>query len=223
MSRERQPELYISIDVESDGPVPGLNSMLALGAAAFDPAYSDHDPLATWYSALHRLPFPAWQNAETMRWWQTQENAWAEVNRSQQDPAVATHSFVRWLEGLAESHKLVAVGWPAAFDFAYVNYYCRHFEHRNPLGFACLDIRSYADGLASYSSYYGLSEALVREMAGEVDKTGLRAHVAIDDAIEQGRLLMLLRRYAERRKNAELHDDPAYLRLTGQARLESDE
>ena len=31
------PEIYVSIDIESDGPVPGLNSMLSLGAVAFDP------------------------------------------------------------------------------------------------------------------------------------------------------------------------------------------
>ena len=28
-------EYYVSIDIEADGPAPGLNSMLSLGAAAF--------------------------------------------------------------------------------------------------------------------------------------------------------------------------------------------
>ena len=28
-------ECYVSIDIEADGPVPGLHSMLSLGAAAF--------------------------------------------------------------------------------------------------------------------------------------------------------------------------------------------
>ena len=30
-------ERYISVDVEMDGPVPGLHSMLCLGAAAYNP------------------------------------------------------------------------------------------------------------------------------------------------------------------------------------------
>ena len=29
------PEIYVSIDVEADGPIPGDHSMLSLGAAAF--------------------------------------------------------------------------------------------------------------------------------------------------------------------------------------------
>lgn len=28
-------EIYVSVDVESDGPIPGPNSMLSFGAAAF--------------------------------------------------------------------------------------------------------------------------------------------------------------------------------------------
>jgi hypothetical protein len=29
------PEIYISTDVEADGPIPGPHSMLSMGAAAF--------------------------------------------------------------------------------------------------------------------------------------------------------------------------------------------
>jgi hypothetical protein len=188
MSRQ---EVFVSIDVETDGPAPGVNSMLALGAAAFHP---DGHMIATWYSTLKPLP-GASQDTSTMDWWTTQPEAWAEVCRDQQEPADAMRNFTSWL-GTVHSGKLVAVGWPIAFDFAFVNYYCHRFAGGNPLGFAGADIRSYANGLAGYSSYYGLSEKAVRSMAGKVDKTGLRPHVAVDDAIEQGRLFMALRQYA---------------------------
>ena len=134
-----------------------------------------------------------------MAWWAGQLEAWAEVNSSRWNPEVAIPLFAQWCEQLPG--KPIAVAWPAAFDFAFVNYYCHRFAGRNPLGFAALDIRSYANGLAGYQGYYGLPEKQVRAMAGDIDTTGLRSHVAVDDAIEQGRLFMALRRYSLARED----------------------
>ena len=189
----RKPEIYVSIDVEADGPAPGLHSMLALGAAAFVPdgdGWAEPDP---WYATLQPLPGAA-QDPETMSWWGTQPEAWREVTASPQDPAVALPGFVAWCRVLPG--RPVAVGWPIAFDFAFVNYYCHRFTGGNPLGFAGLDIRSYASGLGCQREYYQLPEWKLQAMAGETDTAGLRAHIAVDDAIGQGRLFMALRRHA---------------------------
>jgi hypothetical protein len=184
-----RPEVYVSIDIETNGPAPGLNSMLALGAAAFS---CEGEQAGTWYATLRKLP-GSYEDPDTMSWWKTQPEAWAEVNRDQQDPEKAACEFERWVRGL--HGKPVAVAWPAAFDFAFVNYYMHRFRGGNLLGFACVDIRSYANGLAGYDSYYGLPEEKLRAMAGLVDTVGLRDHVAVDDAIGQGRLFMALRKY----------------------------
>jgi 3' exoribonuclease, RNase T-like len=193
-----KPEVFVSIDIETDGPAPGVNSMLALGAAAFA---EDGTDVGTWYSKLRPLTDGV-QDESTMAWWQTQPEAWQEVNRNRRHANYAIPEFAMWVRELAG--KPVAVAWPAAFDFAFVNYYChRYTEDGNPLGFACLDIRSYANGLAGYRNYYGLRENDIKTMAGEIDKTGLRQHVAVDDAIEQGRLFMALRRYADNQSRRE--------------------
>lgn len=189
-------EIFVSIDVETDGPSPGLNSMLSLGAAAFLPRSDDGtawEETSLWYATLSPLAGTA-QNPDTMAWWETQPEAKAEVLRNCRLPREAIPQFVSWCEQLPG--KPIAVAWPDAFDFAFVNYYCWRFASRNPLGFAACDIRSYANGLAGYPSYYGLPEQEIREMAGPVDTAGLRPHVALDDAIEQGRLFMALRRHA---------------------------
>lgn len=189
-----KPEIFVSIDIETDGPCPGVNSMVALGAAAFN---GDGEMLDTWYAKL--LPLPgAVQDPDTMQWWSTQMDAWGEVTRDCLYADKAMLWFAEWCTALPG--KPVAVGWPIAFDFAFVNYYCHRFTNGNPLGFAGLDIRSYANGLAQYDSYYGLKESQVRTLAGRVDTTGLRDHVAVDDAIGQGRLFMALRRHAQERK-----------------------
>jgi hypothetical protein len=190
-----RPEAYVSLDIEGNGPAPGINSMLAIGAAL----YTDEQKgeAGTFYSTLYPM-VRANENPETMAWWKTQPEAWDEVNKNRQPPYSAIPSFVEWLEKY-NRFNLIAVGWPIAFDFAYVNYYCHRFAGRNPLGFAGLDIRSFANGILGFPDYYGLPEASIRRLAGPIDTDGLRPHVAVDDAIEQGRLFMALRKIAQNR------------------------
>jgi DNA polymerase III epsilon subunit-like protein len=165
--------------------------MLALGAVAFD---GDTDQeISRWYATLKQLP-GALEDPDTMKWWESQPAAYAEVQANQRDPENAVKDFTRWVEALPG--KKIAVAWPATFDFGFVNWYCHRFAGRNPLGFAGLDIRSYVNGLCGHASYYGLPISATRRLTGRIDKTGLRPHVAVDDAVEQGRLLMALRRHA---------------------------
>jgi len=171
---------YVSIDIEADGPAPGLNSMLALGAAAFAP---DGEELGTWYSTLVMLP-GAVQDPSTIAWWATQPEAWTEVGRDPRSCYVALTEFAQWCESLPG--RKVAVAKPAAYDFAWVNYYLWRFAGRNPLGFSCRDMGSYADGM-------NLSREEQGEIYRSIDRTGLRPHVAVDDAIEQGRYWIALR------------------------------
>lgn len=194
----KKPEIYISIDVETNGPAPGLNSMLALGAAAFT---ADGNMPTWYYHTLHPM-FASHADPDTMKWWETQPEAWAEVNKGQLEPMDAMQRFVAWCDTLREDWKPVAVAAPAAFDFAFVNYYCHRFAYRNPLGFSCLDSRSYGNGLAGYPGYYGMRREEFRNLIGPVDKAGLRPHVALDDAIEQGREFMALLHLAQGRKAA---------------------
>jgi len=171
---------YVSIDIEADGPAPGLNSMLALGAAAFSQEGAE---LETWYGKLIALP-DARTDPDTMSWWDTQPEAWAEVMSGRAFPRIAIPKFASWCESLPG--KPVAVAKPAAYDFAWVNYYLWRFAGRNPLGFSCRDMGSYADGM-------NLSREEQGEIYRSIDRTGLRPHIAVDDAIEQGRYWIALR------------------------------
>ena len=75
-------ECYVSIDIEADGPVPGLNSMLSLGAAAFT---SDGALAQTFSANLEPLP-EAYEDERTMRWWASQPAAWEACHAQTQDP-----------------------------------------------------------------------------------------------------------------------------------------
>ena len=55
-------EIYISTDVETDGPIPGPHSMLSIGAAAYT---ADKQLLSTFSANLETLPGVA-GHADTM-------------------------------------------------------------------------------------------------------------------------------------------------------------
>jgi hypothetical protein len=181
-------DIYVSIDVETFGPAPGLYSMISLGAAAFE---RDGAELGTWSANLHELP-GAIRHPETMAFWEQHPEAWALATENPMWPIDAMRSFEAWVAALGG--KPIAAAWPAAFDFAFVNYYCHRFVGSNPLGFDCLDMRSLAMGLTYSRGYYDLRERQFDAIQQEVDREALREHVAVDDAIEQGRLLIALLR-----------------------------
>lgn len=187
-----EPEIFVSIDIETDGPCPGLNSMLALGAVAYD---QWENQLGTWYSTFAPL-LDCSPDPETMDWWATQPEAWAEVSGSRNRARDMIRDFGFWCEALRGTP--VVVAWPAVFDFAFTSYYLHRFFGRNPLGYDALDIRSYASGIARCPDYHGLTEDEIYRMGEPIDITGWRPHHALDDAIGQGRLFLGLRRYALR-------------------------
>jgi hypothetical protein len=173
--------LYISTDVETDGPIPGVNSMLSLGSAWFD----EHGDLRASFSAnLHTLP-GAVADAKALDWWRGQSRAWAACRSDLEAPEAAMTRYAAWLEGLAaKGDRLIFVAWPVGFDFTFVYWYLIRFAGRCPFGHSALDMRSFAMGLLG-GDYGALGkERLPAHWIPEEKHT----HVALDDAIEQGRL-----------------------------------
>ena len=70
-------EIYISTDVETDGPIPGDNSMLSIGAAAFT---ADGKMIDTFYATLGTLP-GAKGDVHTMQWWAENQAAYDETRQ----------------------------------------------------------------------------------------------------------------------------------------------
>ena len=74
-------EIYVSTDVESDGPIPGPHSMLSFASAAYQ---ADKTLIATFSANLETLP-GATPHLKTAEWWATQPQAWVacRTNRHQ--------------------------------------------------------------------------------------------------------------------------------------------
>lgn len=175
--------IYISTDVETDGPIPGVNSMLSLGSAWFD----DDGVIRESFSAnLQTLP-GAVADATTMDWWAKQPEAYAACRRDLETPEAAMQRYAAWLEGMSrKGDSLIFVAWPVGFDFTFVYWYLLRFAGRSPFGHWALDMRSFAMGFLG-GDYSALGKpALPAEWIPEEKHT----HIALDDAIEQGRLFV---------------------------------
>ena len=171
-------EIYVSTDVETDGPIPGPNSMLSFGSAAYT---ADKKIVSTFEANLQTLP-GASGDPETMQWWQTQGDAWTAHRENLQAPEVAMKAYVTWLKGLPG--KPVFVAYPAGFDFLFIYWYLVRFAGESPFSYSALDIKSYA--MAKLGILWG--DTVKKNMPQEWFDDLPHTHKALDDAIEQGAL-----------------------------------
>jgi len=171
-------EIYVSTDIETDGPVAGKHSLLSIGSAAY---LADKELLGTFSANLETLPASA-PDPKTAAWWATQPDAWSACRQNLEAPAVALRRYVAWLK--AFGGRPVFVGYPAAFDFSFVYWYLTEFAGENPFGYSAIDIKTYAMALLRKPYRACGKQSMPPEWFDPVPHT----HVALDDAIEQGQL-----------------------------------
>jgi DNA polymerase III alpha subunit (gram-positive type) len=176
------PEIYVSTDIEADGPIPGPHSMLSFGSAAFN---EDGKMVSTFEANLETLP-NASGHPKTMEWWATQPDAWAAHRKNLRDPEGAMPAYVRWLKALPG--KPVFVGYPAGFDFLFIYWYLIEFAGESPFSFSAIDVKTFA--MAVMKTSYRKSTK--RNMPKRWFSKKRHTHVALDDAIEQGELFMAM-------------------------------
>ena len=169
-------EIYVSTDVETDGPIPGPHSMLSLASAAY---LADKTLLGTFSANLETLPGAA-GHPETMKWWETQKEAWAASRRNLQSPEHAMRDYSAWLKALPG--ELVFVGYPAAFDYMFVQWYLHKFTGSSPFAYFALDVKTYAMSLLKTNYRETTKSIMPKDWFDDLPHT----HLALDDAIEQG-------------------------------------
>jgi hypothetical protein len=172
-------EVYVSTDVESDGPIPGPHSMLSFGSAAY---LADKTLLGTFRANLVTLPGASGE-PRTMQWWRTQPEAWAACREDPEEPAIAMPRYASWLESLPG--RPVFVAYPAGFDFTFVYWYLVRFAGKSPFSHSALDIKTLAMALLGEEYRESTKRNMPRRW---FDQTQGHTHVALDDALEQGAL-----------------------------------
>jgi len=190
-------EIYISTDIEADGPIPGPNSMLSFASAAFMP---DGTLVDTFEANLMQLP-DAQPDKDTMEsFWAKNQEAWNYCRENLRKPKSAMKRYVKWINRLRQYGKPVFIAFPLGFDFTFMYWYLIKFTGQSPFSFSGLDIKTFA--MLMMNAEY--RQSTKRNMPKRWFGAKKHSHKAIDDAIEQGELFCnMYREYQELYANNE--------------------
>jgi ribonuclease T len=166
-------EVYVSVDVESSGPIPGVFSLLSIGACVVgntgEDFYAEIQPINDAY-----VPEAIEVAGKSME----------EFSLSGQTPESAMKSFRDWLFTVIDKASPVFVGFNAAFDWSFINWYFHTYLNENPFGIGGVDIKSYYMGMSGCSWEDTRSSHIPDKFKGSSPHT----HNALDDAKEQAEM-----------------------------------
>jgi DNA polymerase III epsilon subunit-like protein len=154
--------LWVSVDVESDGPCPALYSMVSFGAVVVEPTlnrtfYGETAPISESY-----IP---------------EALAVSGISRSQHEkfpePRKTMLEFSNWLDSL-EAERFVFVTDNLSFDWQFINYYMHRYLMANPFGFSGRRINDIYSGLVGSGFSQNEWKRLYRKTA--------HSHHPVDDA-----------------------------------------
>jgi hypothetical protein len=184
-------DIYFSLDVEADGPIPGPYSMISVGLAVAGEYVSDFravDPTAdTFYRELRPIS-DEWDPAALAVSGLSRESLRADGA----DPAAAMGELVTWVDRTANGRRPVVVAYPACYDWMFLYWYLIRFTGGSPFGHSgCLDLKT------MYATKAGvpLGAAVKRAMPRHLRSDRPHTHHALDDAIEQADLFAKLMRW----------------------------
>ncbi|MEV0621674.1 exonuclease [Nonomuraea sp. NPDC050404] len=132
------PELYVAVDVEADGPIPGPYSMISLGMAV-----AGRDDLA-FYTELRPISDDFVPEALAVSGLDRDR-----LLREAPAPEEAMAAAARWVNGLRKIGRPVFLAAPAVWDGMFVHWYFMRFTGKSPFGAtgSGVDLRSYWMGL----------------------------------------------------------------------------
>ena len=184
-------DIYFSLDIEADGPIPGPYSMVSVGlamAGEFESDFSSTDPTAeTFYRELRPIS-DEWDSAALAVSGLTRDGLLADGA----DPGTAMAELTAWVERVAAGRRPVVVAYPACYDWMFLYWYLLRFTGASPFGHSgCLDLKT----LYATKAGVPLGRAVKRSMPRHLLSDRPHTHNALDDAIEQAGLVTNLMRW----------------------------
>lgn len=192
-----RPDLYISADVETDGPVPGRFSLLSFGLSVvgrYDGRRFDRpaDEVSL-YRELKPISEDFQEEAMKVNGLDRER-----LSLEGSDPSAAMSEAAVWVREISEGCRPVLVAYPVAFDWSFLYWYFESFGTESPFGHSsCLDIRTLYQAIAG-SVFDRSGKSSMPEF---LHSRAPHTHNALDDAIEQGELFANLFLWAIRRRD----------------------
>lgn len=195
-------EIYISLDVEAVGPIPGPYSMSSIGAFAAGAMTKDgeivhfdaKDPENLFYAELKPISDKYVAQAINVGLLEGFDNTIPDPTGERHfnwmiehgdDPELAMNNFADWVANRKEHYGAVPVfmGYPAGFDWMFVYWYLVNFNVDSPFGFSrMIDLKT-AYAIKTNSP---MGRSTKRYMPKSLFPKLPHTHRADDDALEQG-------------------------------------
>ncbi|MGW3148134.1 3'-5' exonuclease [Streptomyces sp. NPDC001177] len=185
-ARRIKPSLYISVDIEADGPIPGPYSMLSLGAAVAGAQDADGFTAAdpeqlTFYRELRPISDEFVPEALAVSGLDRER-----LRSEGAEPALALAQFSDWVREVSAGAQPVMCGYPASYDWTFLYWYLIRFTGASPFGHSgCLDMKT----LYATKARLPLRAVAKGTMPRHLLSRRRHTHHALDDAVEQAELL----------------------------------
>lgn len=184
-------EIYLSCDIEADGPIPGPYSMSSFAFVAVALRTNDgdlidldiDDPENQFYAELKPISDQFVPEAAAVSGLNRQH-----LIENGSTPADAMAATAEWIKTLSAKHgnaRPVFVAYPLSFDWMWYYWYTMNFFGSSPFGHSsAVDIKSYYMARADTE----LRKVGKRSIPGFLKSKRRHTHHALDDAAEQGEL-----------------------------------
>lgn len=175
-------EVFISIDLEADGPIPGDYSILSIGATTLG---NKHE--RDFY--LELAPISAQFDSDALAVSGLDRD---QLVKSGVEARHAMQQFTDWIEQVRELHgggRAVAVTL-SEWDMGYLYWYLIHFLGEKPLGFTGIDMKSYFMGKHQIAEFKRTGRV---NMLEHYTASTQHTHNALDDAREQAEIFAQMR------------------------------
>jgi hypothetical protein len=184
------PDLYFSVDIEADGPIPGPFSMLSFGLAVagrFDGRQFESllERPDTFYRELK--PISASFVPEALEVSGLDRDR---LEREAADPRDGMTEARRWVLDHAQDNRPVLTGFPLMFDWLFMYWYFERFaESGSPFDHSAgLDMKTMYQQKAAVTT----SDAGLRDLPDALRPTRPHTHNALDDALRQAEIFVRL-------------------------------
>lgn len=172
--------IYVSVDMESNGPCPGLHSMLSVGAVAF----TEDKKIVSKFARNLELWENTVEDPSTMEFWDKFRFAYESTRLFLVTPQKAMTDMAKWVDGLKELGNVVFIAAPLAFDWKWIDWYSHNTIGYNPFGFGnnSIDVKSFVWHIFG-DDFSGMSDD---NYPREWYENKPHPHIAVEDALEQG-------------------------------------
>jgi ribonuclease T len=173
-----QPEVYISVDVETAGPIPARYAMLSIGACLVE----DHS--INFYVELQPDRDDSTPEAMAIGGFSLEG-----LKESGAAPKDAMQAFADWVNRVVSAEQRpVFVAFNAPFVWSFVIDYFYRYLGENPFGHSALDIKAYYMGLTGVT----WAETSMQHITAHIAEEKHLTHNALSDAQDQSEIFRLI-------------------------------